>query len=153
VQALASSQAWPVQSGSAQSVRPSQSSSTPLVQRLSVPFAPPLQVQTPPWQVWPLAPQEVPLPRLVKVQPLAGVHASVVQALPSLQVRAEPARQTPLASQASPTVQALPSEQVAPFFTVTVQLAVPLQLRVLQASLTHESAVPAHPPSAWQASA
>src|SRR5207248_10952720 len=57
-----------------------------------------------------------------------------------VQVMAVPTH-SPLLEQVSLNVQALPSSHVAPVFGVTVQLAVPLQMRVLHASEVHVTAV------------
>jgi hypothetical protein len=51
---------------------------------------------------------EEPFDRVLKTQPLAALHESVVHALPSLQVRAWPAMHAP-AWQVSVPLQALPS--------------------------------------------
>jgi hypothetical protein len=48
------------------------------------------------------------------VHPLAGLQASSVQTLPSLQSRCEPGAQLPVWHE-SPSVQALSSEQIEPF--------------------------------------
>ena len=48
---------------------------------------------------------------------------------------------SPLLEQVSLNVQALPSSHVAPVFGVTVQLDVPLQVRVLHVSEVHVTAV------------
>src|SRR5437899_2802748 len=82
-------------------------------------------MHTPPWQASPL-----------------------VQALPSSQgvvsSTAMPVH-TPL-WHVSPVVQAFPSSHAAPVLGVTVQLAVPLQVRVLHVSEVHVIAVPTHCP-------
>src|SRR5437867_1818975 len=54
--------------------------------------------------------------------------------------------------QVSAEVQALPSSQVVPVSGVTVQLAVPLQVRVLHWSEVHVMAVPTHCPPLVQVS-
>src|SRR5207244_6245840 len=54
--------------------------------------------------------------------------------------------------QVSSKVQALPSSHAAPVFGVTVQLAVPLQVRVLHWSEVQVIAVPAHWPPLVQVS-
>src|SRR5437870_3775087 len=88
-------------------------------------------MHTPPWQASPL-----------------------VQALPSSQgvvsATAVP-RHTPL-WQVSLKVQALPSSQLVPVSGVTVQLAVPLQVRVLHVSEVQVMAVPTHCPLPSQVS-
>jgi len=55
---------------------------------------------------------------VVKTQPVAGLHASVVQTLLSLQSCGAPPTQIPAASQVSPIVQALPSSHDAPGVSV-----------------------------------
>src|SRR5438876_460892 len=73
--------------------------------------APPTQV--PPLQVSPVVqafPSLQGLELLVCVQPLAGVHPSVVQTLPSSQLGGAPPTQVP-PLQVSPVVQAFPSLQ------------------------------------------
>src|SRR5947207_1982286 len=80
--------------------------------------------------------------------------SSPVQTLPSSQgvasVTAIPMH-TPL-WQVSPLVQALPSSRAAPVVGVTVQLAVPLQVRVLHWSEVEVIAVPTHRPLPSQVS-
>src|SRR2546425_684076 len=80
--------------------------------------------------------------------PVRVLHGSEVQ------VMAVPTH-CPLLLQVSLNVQALPSSHVAPVLGVTVQLAVPLQVRVLHASEVHVTAVlwqtPASQGSAVQA--
>src|SRR5207244_5519804 len=58
----------------------------------------------------------------------------------------------PLLVQVSLNEQALPSSQLVPVSGVTVQLAVPLQVRVLHWSEVHVMAVPWHCPPLVQAS-
>jgi hypothetical protein len=81
--------------------------------------------QTPPMQTSPDV-QELPsshgLVLLLWTQPVAGWHASLVQGLPSLQLRAMPPRQTP-AEHTSPSVHALPSLQAAVLLAWTQPLA------------------------------
>src|SRR5213592_2965912 len=88
--------------------------------------------QTPSWQV------------SLLVQEFSSSHAapSSSAALPT---------QVPF-WQVSAAVQGLPSSQVAPVFGVTVQLAVPLQVRVLHWSEVHVMAVPTHCPPLVQVS-
>src|SRR5439155_1638793 len=62
-----------------------------------------------------------------------------------LRTSAVPPRPAPL-GQVSAAVQALPSSQLVPVSGVTVQLAVPLQLRVLHWSEVQVIAVPTHWP-------
>src|SRR5207249_1160537 len=82
-------------------------------------------MHTPPWQASPL----------VQVLPSSqGVVSSTAVPMHS-----------PL-WQVSPVVQALPSSHGAPVLGVTVQLAVPLQVRVLHVSEVHVIAVPTHCP-------
>src|SRR5437867_10651512 len=68
-------------------------------------------------------------PLQVRVLHVSEVH---VMAVPT---------HSPLLEQVSLWVQALPSSHVAPVFGVTVQLAVPLQVRVLHVSEVHVTAV------------
>src|SRR5205823_19048 len=99
--------------------------------------------QTPPWQVSLLV-------QALPSSPAAPVMGVTVQLDVPLQVRvlhvsevhvmAVPTH-SPLLEQVSLYVQALPSSHVAPVFGVTVQLAVPLQVRVLHASEVHVTAV------------
>src|SRR5438552_10225857 len=88
--------------------------------------------QTPPWQV------------SLLVQEFSSSHAapSSSAALPT---------QVPF-WQVSAAVQALPSSHAAPVLGVTVQLAVPLQVRVLHWSEVQVSAVPTHWPPPVQVS-
>src|SRR5213596_3174560 len=88
--------------------------------------------QTPPWQV------------SLLVQEFSSSHAapSSSAALPT---------QVPF-WQVSAAVQGLPSSHVAPVFGVTVQLAVPLQVRVLHVSEVQVMAVPTHSPLLEQVS-
>src|SRR3989442_1092314 len=119
-----------------------------LVQEFSSSHAAPsssaaLPTQVPFWQVS-AAVQALPSSQLV---PVSGV---TVQLAVPLQVRVlhwsevqvmEVPTHWPLLEQVSLWVQALPSSHVAPVFGVTVQLAVPLQVRVLHASEVHVTAV------------
>src|SRR5207247_52452 len=68
-----------------------------------------------------------------------------------VQVRAVPTHCPPLV-QVSLNEQALPSSQLVPVSGVTVQLAVPLQVRVLHWSEVHVMAVPPHCPLLVQVS-
>src|SRR5713101_6703097 len=68
-----------------------------------------------------------------------------------VQVMAEPTHWPPLV-QVSLKVQALPSSHAVPVRGVTVQLAVPLQVRVLHWSEAHVMAVPTHCPLLLQVS-
>src|SRR5438132_856219 len=127
-------------------------------------------MDTPPWQASAAVQAVMAVPR----QPPPSQVSLAVQALPSsqlvpvsgvtvqldvpLQVRvlhwsevqviAVPTH-WPLPSQVSLKVQALPSSQLVPVSGVTVQLAVPLQVRVLHVSEVQVMAVPSHcpPPS------
>src|SRR5436190_822172 len=76
-----------------------------------------------------------------------------VRALPrsELPVSAAPPPRAPL-GQVSVAVQALPSSQLVPVSGVTVQLAVPLQVRVLHWSEVQVIAVPTHCPPLVQVS-
>src|SRR5216117_3939657 len=75
----------------------------------------------------------------VTVQLAVPLHVRVLH-VSDVQVMAVPAH-SPLLEQVSLNVQALPSSHVAPVFGVTVQLAVPLQVRVLHVSEVHVTAV------------
>src|SRR5207245_8949214 len=68
-----------------------------------------------------------------------------------VQLMEVPTRRPPLV-QVSPAVQALPSSQLVPVSGVTVQLAVPLQVRVLHWSEVQVIAVPTHWPPLVQVS-
>src|SRR5438552_2103828 len=113
-----------------------------------------LPTQMPFWQVS-AAVQELPSSQLV---PVSGV---TVQLAVPLQVRvlhwsevqmlAVPTHCPPLV-QVSLNEQALPSSQLAPVSGATVQLAVPLQVRVLHWSEVQVIAVPTHCPSLVQVS-
>jgi predicted membrane protein len=92
----------------------------------------------------------------VLVQPVAGLHASLVHALLSLHESAVPAAHTPVALQVSAPLQALPSEHAMPALTgVCEQPPVGAQASAVQGLLSsHESAVPAvHTPAALHVSA
>src|SRR5207249_1339943 len=130
-----------------------------LVQALSSSHAAPsssaaLPTQMPFWQVS-AAVQELPSSQLVPVSgvtvqlavPLQvrGMHGSEVQ------VMAVPTHCPPLV-QVSADEQALPSSQLVPVSGVTVQLAVPLQVRVLHWSEVQVMAVPTHCPPLVQVS-
>ena len=103
----------------------------------------------------PQEPCEAPVTSLW-THPVVVLQESVVHGFPSLQLTAPPGLHTPpLHASGEPLVpvQALPSSQRVPScFGVTVQLAVPLQLRVLHWSLVHVIAVPPHCPLASQVS-
>ena len=84
----------------------------------------------------------------VNTQPVAELHASLVQALLSLQIVVAPGTQLPPA-QASPTVQTLPSEQL-PVVLVKTQPVAELQVSAVHGlpSLHVTAAPPAHAPAA-----
>jgi hypothetical protein len=114
--------------------------------------------QTPLWQV--SAPlqtlpsrQGVPLATAVLEQPKTALQESVVQTLPSLQVRGVPAVQTP-AWQVSAPLQTLPSAQAVPFKTgVLEQPVAGLQESVVQTLPSLQlSGVPAVQVPLWQVS-
>src|SRR6266436_1313778 len=127
-------------------------------------------MHTPPWQASPLVqalPSQVPfwqvsaavqaLPSLQLV-PVRGVTAQLAVPLQvrvlhwsEVQVIAVPTH-WPLPSQVSLKEQALPSLQLVPVSGVTVQLAVPLQVRVLHWSEVQVIAVPTHWPLPSQVS-
>src|SRR2546429_687152 len=105
-------------------------------------------VQAPAWQVS-VRGQAVPSPQLV---PVSGVTVPPAVQSPArglqwseVQVTAVPPLRPPLV-QVSVWLQASPSSHAAPVLGVTVQLAVPLQMRVLHASEVHVMAVPTHCP-------
>src|SRR6266403_1312313 len=111
-------------------------------------------MHTPSWQAS-AAVQALPSSQLVSV---SGVTAQLDVPLQvrvlhwsEVQVRAVPTHWPPLV-QVSLKVQALPSSHAAPVRGVTVQLAVPLQVRVLHWSEVHVMAVPPHCPPLVQAS-
>src|SRR5438034_444061 len=100
--------------------------------------------QVPFWQVS-AAVQELPSSQLV---PVNGVTVQLAVPLQvrvlhwsEVQVMAVPTHCSPLV-QVSLNEQALPSSHAAPVLGVTVQLAVPLQVRVLHVSEVHVTAVP-----------
>src|SRR6266481_5190216 len=102
-----------------------------------------LPTQVPFWQVS-AAVQALPSSQLV---PVSGVTAQLAVPLQvrvlhwsDVQVRAVPTHCPPLV-QVSLKVQALPSSQLVPVSGVTVQLDVPLQVRVLHVSEMHVMAV------------
>src|SRR5438477_9494970 len=86
----------------------------------------------------------------VTVQLDVPLHVRVLH-VSEVQVMAVPTH-SPLLEQVSLNEQALPSSHVAPVFGVTVQLAVPLQVRVLHVSEVQVMAVPTHSPLLEQAS-
>src|SRR5882724_2107299 len=116
-------------------------------------------MHTPPWQASPLV-QAFPSSQGVVSSTAMPVHtplwqvSPVVQALPSshgvLSGSGVPAQTPPW--QVSAAVQALPSSQLVPVSGVTVQLAVPLQVRVLHWSEVQVMAVPTHCPPLVQVS-
>src|SRR5438128_11856862 len=130
-----------------------------LVQEFSSSHAAPsssaaLPTQVPFWQVS-AAVQALPSSQLV---PVSGVTMqldvpSQVRVLhwSEVQVIVVPTHCPPLV-QVSLKVQALPSSQLVPVSGVTVQLAVPLQVRVLHVSEVQVMAVPTHCPPPSQAS-
>src|SRR5881628_3035999 len=119
-----------------------------LVQEFSSSHAAPsssaaLPTQVPFWQVS-AAVQGLPSSQLV---PVSGVTVQLAVPLQvsvlhwsEVQVMEVPTH-CPLLVQVSLNVQALPSSHAAPVFGVTVQLAVPLQVRVLHVSEVHVTAV------------
>src|SRR5206468_1578636 len=125
-----------------------------LVQEFSSSHAPPsssaaLPTQVPFWQVS-AAVQELPS---LQVVPVSGVTVQLAVPLQvrvlhwsEVQVMAVPTHCPPLV-QVSLNEQALPSSHAAPVWGVTVQLAVPLQVRVLHLSEVHVLAGPTHCPS------
>src|SRR5437867_3125546 len=130
-----------------------------LVQALSSSHAAPsssaaLPTQMPFWQVS-AAVQELPSSQLV---PVSGVTVQLAVPLQvrvlhwsEVQVMAVPTHCPPLV-QVSLNEQALPSSQLAPVSGATVQLAVPLQVRVLHWSEVQMIAVPTRCPSLVQVS-
>src|SRR5947208_1887310 len=116
-------------------------------------------MHTPPWQASPLV-QALPSSQGVVSSTAMPVHtplwqvSPVVQAFPSshgvLSGSGVPAQTPP--SQVSSDEQALPSWQLVPVSGVTVQLAVPLQVRVLHWSEVQVIAVPTHCPPLVQVS-
>src|SRR5256885_1571606 len=120
-------------------------------------------MHTPPWQASPLVQAGVvwvkvpawPRSRVVAVGDVAGrlgVRLQVgVLPVPGVRVRAVPPPGPPLV-QVSLKVQVLPSSHAAPVLGVTVQLDVPLQVRVLHWSEVQVIAVPTHWPLPSQVS-
>src|SRR5438552_1132645 len=113
-----------------------------------------LPTQMPFWQVS-AAVQELPSSQLV---PVNGVTVQLAVPLQvrvlhwsEVQVRAVPTHCPPLV-QVSLNEQSLPSSQLVPVSGVTVQLAVPLQVRVLHWSEVQVMAVPTHCPPLVQVS-
>src|SRR5947207_2682223 len=117
-------------------------------------------VHTPPWQVSPLVQA---LPSSHGVLSGSGVPAQTLPWQVSLLVQEfSSSHAAPSSSAALPTqvpfwqvsaaVQALPSSHAAPVLGVTVQLAVPLQVRVLHWSEVQVIAVPTPWPPPWQVS-
>jgi len=106
------------------------------------------------WQVS-AAVQGLPSSQLV---PVSGVTVQLAVPLQvsvlhwsEVQVMAVPTH-CPLLVQVSLNEQALPSSHVAPVFGVTVQLAVPLHVRVLHVSEVQMMVVPTHCPLLLQVS-
>src|SRR5213078_3982008 len=130
-----------------------------LVQEFSSSHAAPsssaaLPTQVPFWQVS-AAVQGLPSSQLV---PVSGVTVQLAVPLQvsvlhwsEVQVMAVPTH-CPLLVQVSLNEQALPSSHAAPVLGVTVQLAVPLHVRVLHVSEVHVMAVPTHSPLLEQVS-
>src|SRR6059036_1645278 len=130
-----------------------------LVQEFSSSHAAPsssaaLPTQVPFWQVS-AAVQGLPSSQLV---PVSGVTVQLAVPLQvsvlhwsEVQVMAVPTH-CPLLVQVSLNEQALPSSHAAPVLGVTVQLAVPLHVRVLHVSEVQVMAVPAHSPLLEQVS-
>src|SRR5438876_4803845 len=151
VQALPSSHG--VLAGSGVPVQRPPSQVSLLVQEFSSSHAAPsssaaLPTQVPFWQVS-AAVQALPSSQLV---PVSGVTAQLAVPLQvrvlhwsEVQVIVVPTHCPPLV-QVSLKVQALPSSQVVPVSGVTVQLDVPLQVRVLHVSEVQVMAVPTHWP-------
>ena len=82
---------------------------------------------------------------LVNTHPVAGLHVSVVQPLPSLQTKGVPDWQAP-PPHVSPDVQAFPLSQAIVLFVKTQPVA-GLQLSVVQGLLSlHTIATPPHTP-------
>src|SRR5436190_367369 len=157
VQAFASSHGVLSGSGVPAQTPPSQVSL--LVQELLSSHAAPsssaaLPTQVPFWQVS-AAVQELPSSQLV---PVNGVTVQLAVPLQvrvlhwsEVQVMAVPTHCAPLV-QVSLNEQSLPSSQLVPVSGVTVQLAVPLQVRVLHWSEVQVMAVPTHCPPLVQVS-
>jgi len=98
-----------------------------------------------------MRPHDVPAGLAAFTQPVAGLHASVVHALPSLQGSVELPLQAPL-TQRSPRLQGLPSLQVPPSASGALVHEPPLQVSVVQGLPSlHAMAVPAAhaPASQW----
>src|SRR5205823_5655475 len=119
-----------------------------------------IPMHAPLWQVSPLVQA---LPSSHGVLSSSGVPAQTLPWQVSLLVQEfSSSHAAPSSSAALPTqvpfwqvsaaVQALPSSHAAPVLGVTVQLAVPLQVRVLHLSEVQVSAVPTHWPLPWQVS-
>src|SRR5713101_6070067 len=161
---------WPPLVQVSLKVQASPSSQLVPVSGVTVQLAVPLQVRVLHWsevQVMAVPTHWPPLEQVsVKVQALPSSHAApvlgvTVQLAVPLQVRvlhwsevqvmAVPTHWPPL-EQVSLKVQPLPSSQAAPVRGVTVQLAVPLQVRVLHWSEVQVMAVPTHWPPLEQVS-
>src|SRR5881396_219498 len=116
-------------------------------------------MHTPPWQASPLV-QVLPSSQGVASATAVPMHSPlwqvspVVQAFPSSHgVLSGSGLPTQMPSwQVSAAVQELPSSQLVPVSGVTVQLAVPLQVRVLHWSEVQMMAVPTHCPLLVQVS-
>src|SRR5213078_97359 len=140
------------------------SSHAAAVSGVTVQLAVPLQVRVLHWSEVQVMAVPTHCPPLVQVslneQALPSSHAAAVSgvtvqlAVPlqvsvlhwsEVQVMAVPTHCPPLV-QVSLNEQALPSSHAAPVLGVTVQLAVPLQVRVLHVSEVHVIAVPMHCP-------
>src|SRR5439155_15937 len=130
-----------------------------LVQEFSSSHAAPsssavLPTQVPFWQVS-AAVQALPSSHVVPVRGVPGQLAVPLQVcvlhVSEVQVIAVPTHR-PLPSQVSLKEQASPSSQLVPVSGVTVQLAVPLQVRVLHVSEVQVIAVPTHRPLPSQVS-
>src|SRR5207249_4349231 len=180
VQALSSSHAAPSSSAAlptqmpfwqvSAAVQELPSSQLVPVSGVTVQLAVPLQVRVLHWSEVQMMAVPTHCPPLVQVSlneqalpssQLAAVSGATVQLAVPLQVRvlhwsevqllAVPTHCPPLV-QVSLTEQALPSSQLAPVSGVTVQLAVPLQVRVLHWSEVQVMAVPTHCPPLVQVS-
>jgi hypothetical protein len=107
-------------------------------------------VQTPLWQ-------RVPAPHVIHslmgfcVHVAVPLHDWVMQAV-FPQVMDVPLPHTPVNEHVSPCVHGLPSSHDAPVCGVIVQVAVPLQVRIMQASLVQVTGMPTHVPELLQVS-
>src|SRR5437867_664888 len=117
-------------------------------------------MHTPPWQASSLV-QALPSSQVVPSRTVVPMHTPLWQVSPLVQALSS-SHAAPSSSAALPTqvpfwqvsaaVQALPSSHAAPVLGVTVQLAVPLQVRVLHWSEVQVIAVPTHWPPPVQVS-